>query len=96
MSTPAGTSEGHCWCCGKTYSEGELVRLGKHPEAAVCFVCARFLHRQATERTDRLRPSVAARARDVVRHGRATVMSHGWHQRPIVGPALKWIDGKLP
>ena len=38
-----------CWCCGRHYPEDSLVRLGSHPEAGVCFQCAKFLHRRARE-----------------------------------------------
>jgi hypothetical protein len=96
-SDVAEQEDGHpCWCCGRTFPESSLFRLGAHPEAAVCFVCARFLHRQARQRADALHPSTSARARSVVRHARATVMDHGWQGRPVVGPALRWIDRFLP
>lgn len=89
-------SGSRCWCCGRTYPESALLRLGEHPEVAVCFGCARFLHRRATEEADAFRPSVAARGRSVVRHARRTVMKHGWQGRPVVGPVLRWVDRFLP
>jgi hypothetical protein len=27
---------------------------------------------------------------------RGQVMSRGWHERPVVGPALKWINRHAP
>lgn len=61
-STPAdaesvGAGGGaECWCCGHDYSAERLVHLGSHPEVGVCLRCAHFLHRQAGQREDALRP----------------------------------------
>lgn len=90
----AGTVE--CWCCGHGYEESAVVRLGEHPEVAVCLRCAHFLHNQARGREDAQRPSPAARARDALRAGRRFVMSHGWHQKPVIGPVLRWLGPRLP
>jgi hypothetical protein len=92
----AKESSSRCWCCGQPAAESALLRLGEHPEVAVCFGCARFLHRRAREELDASRPSAAARGRSVVRSARRTVMRHGWQGRPIVGPALRWLDRFLP
>jgi hypothetical protein len=96
LETAAGVGGGPCWCCGKSYPEAALVRLGMHPEVAVCFACARFLDRRATEQIDALRPSAAARGRTVVRQARSTVIEHGWQHLPILGTLLRWIDKRLP
>lgn len=85
-----------CWCCGHEYSESELVRLGEHPEVAVCSRCARFLVRRSRQRADALDSSMAARARSVLTKGRDVVVEHGWHRLPVVGPALRWIGDHLP
>jgi hypothetical protein len=42
---PANTAdssgdEADCWCCGQRYPNERLVRLGSHPEVAVCAVRA--------------------------------------------------------
>jgi hypothetical protein len=78
------------------FDERALVRLGSHPEVAVCLRCVRFLGRQARARADETRPSLAARARDVARAGRREVMRRSWHNRPLVGPALRWLGQRLP
>ena len=52
-----------CWCCGSSFPEEQVVRLGQHPEAAVCLDCALFLNRRALQRRDVLSPSLAGRAR---------------------------------
>jgi len=33
------------WCCGNQYADDQVVRLGRHPEVAVCLGCARYLNR---------------------------------------------------
>jgi hypothetical protein len=85
-----------CWCCDHTFDESQVVRLGSHPEVAVCLECARFLQRRARERHDALRPSVAAQVRSRVRAGRETVVERGWHTRPVLGPFLRRLDRFLP
>ena len=85
-----------CWCCGQAYPEADLVRLGQHPEVGVCARCAHWLHRRAQERIDEHQPGPAAWARGGVRRVRAAVMHRGWHDRPLVGPLLRWIDRHLP
>ena len=99
MTISQQTSEpatGQCWCCGRTRTESQLLHLNDHPEVAVCFGCARFLRRRATEQEDLSRPSAAARGRSVVRRVRSTVMEHGWQGRPVVGPVLRWVDKHMP
>jgi hypothetical protein len=92
---PAGG--GHeCWCCGEEYSTERLVHLGNHPEVEVCLGCAHFLHQQAGQREDALRPSVAGRLRDALRSGRRVVMDHHWHRRPVIGRPLRWLGRYLP
>lgn len=56
-----------CWCCGKTYPEPELVRLGRHPEVAVCLPCTHYLHRQARGREAAARPSISDTLRAIAR-----------------------------
>ena len=62
----SGGGDTDCWCCGQRYPNEQLVRLGSHPEVAVCVRCAHFLHQQAVHREDALRPSIGSRLRDWV------------------------------
>src|SRR3954453_3696210 len=59
--TGGPSGEGACWCSGQLLSEPDVLRLGEHPEAAVCLGCAHFLHQRARAREDEARPSPAAR-----------------------------------
>ena len=94
---PAGPrGDASCWCCGRRYPDGRLLRLGSHPEVAVCLGCAHFLHRQAREMEDAVRPSVAGRARDGLRDVRRMVLRRRWHQRPVVGRPLRWLGRHVP
>jgi hypothetical protein len=85
-----------CWCCGGEFSEHDVVRLGSHPEVAVCPGCARYLHRQARALADHDEPSMPGRARGVVRGARTWVVSRGWHRLPVIGPLLQRLDRHLP
>jgi hypothetical protein len=85
-----------CWCCGSAGPEGTVVRLGNHPEVAVCLRCARFLHLQARAREDAVRTSPAARARDALRAGRRFVIQHGWHRMPVIGAVLRRLGRHTP
>ena len=85
-----------CWCCGARRPPGEVVRLGNHPEVALCFRCAHWAHHQARSSEDATRPTPAARVRDVLRAGRREVMRRGWHHKPILGPVLRWLGPRLP
>ncbi len=85
-----------CWCCGSAYQEPELVRLGSHPEVAVCLRCAHFLHQQALGREDAQRPTPASRMRDALRSARRVVMQRQWHQKPVIGRPLRWLGRRLP
>jgi hypothetical protein len=92
----AGSGGSDCWCCGRRYPSEQLVRLGSHPEVAVCFACAHFLHQQAGQREDALRPSIAGRLRDGLRRGRRVVIERQWHRRPLIGRPLRWLGRHLP
>jgi hypothetical protein len=85
-----------CWCCGQPYAESQLVRLGSHPEAAVCPRCAAYLHRQARARQDAQRPTPAARVRTAELRVRGYVVDRGWHRNRYVGPWLRWLGDHLP
>jgi hypothetical protein len=85
-----------CWCCGQARGEADVVRLGSHPEVAVCLGCARFLHQRARAREDSLRPSPGTRVRNAIRAGRSFVVQRGWQDRRLLGPLLRRLDRHLP
>jgi len=93
-----GESDGQvsCWCCGSSQAEASVVRLGNHPEVAVCLRCAHFLHQQARGREDAVRTSPAIRARDALRTVRRFVIQHGWHQKPAIGRLLRRLGRHTP
>ena len=72
-----------CWCCGQHQSTEDVVHLGDHPEVAVCLGCAHFLHQRA-------------RARDGLRAVRNLVMARRWHEKPLIGPVLRWLGTRMP
>jgi hypothetical protein len=99
MRTVSETMEAlaaECWCCGATFAEPDLVRLGQHPEVGVCLGCTQYLYRRRTERRDSVRPSLGAEIRNMVRAVRAAVIARGWAHRPVIGRVLRWIDRRLP
>jgi hypothetical protein len=73
-----------------------VVRLGGHPEVAVCLPCAHVLHQQARGLEDADRPSLAGRLRAGLRVGRRLVMRRGWQHAPVIGPVLRWLGPRLP
>jgi hypothetical protein len=83
-----------CWCCGDQTPPERVVHLGSHPEVAVCGGCAAYLHRRAKEQ----QPSTPAtrRVRGAAGAVRRTVIERGWHERPVVGRALRWLDRRSP
>jgi hypothetical protein len=85
-----------CWCCGKPVPEEELVRLGQHPEVGVCQGCARWLQRRAVARRDDQHLSASGRLRSGVRAMRGTVIERGWHEMPVVGRFLRYVNRYLP
>jgi hypothetical protein len=92
----AGPMLSACWCCDSSYPEHQLLRLGEHPEVAVCARCAQSLHRRAVERHDEQHPTTAARLRGAIRTVRRRVVNKGWHQQPVIGKVLRRIDRHLP
>src|SRR5215471_13618285 len=87
------TGESTCWCCGQVRAEDALVHLGDHPEVGICINCVHFLRRRALDREARMLRQRLRRAADSVR---ADVMAHGWHERPVIGSALRWLNRHLP
>ena len=87
------TGKSDCWCCGRLISEEALVRLGNHPEVGVCVSCVRFLGRRARDyQMSVTRKQLRGAAGSI----RGEVISRGWHERPVVGPVLRWIDRHVP
>ena len=85
-----------CWCCGSTFAEQDLVRLGNHPEVGVCPGCAQWLHRRARSDADerrRIPSAILLRGLDAARGG---VMRAGAQDWPIIGAALRRLDRHLP
>ncbi|RZU13904.1 hypothetical protein EV645_4761 [Kribbella rubisoli] len=85
-----------CWCCGNQFEEHDLLRLGSHPEAAVCFNCARFLHRRAVGQEDQRRTTLAGRIRTGITGVREWIIAHNWHRLPLLGSLLQRLDRHLP
>jgi hypothetical protein len=85
-----------CWCCGNTYGEENLIRLGQHPEVGVCLTCARWLQRRAVQRHDEQHPSWQAELRSRVDSIRNAVIRRGWHRQGAFGKFLRWINRYLP
>jgi hypothetical protein len=87
------TGESSCWCCGRIEANDALVHLGSHPEVGICINCVHFLRRRARDyQATMLRQRLRGTA-DAVRN---QVMARGWHQRPVIGPALQWLNRHLP
>jgi len=88
-------SEGvpHCWCCGNSYPENDLVHLGEHPEVAVCAACARYLNRRSRAATS---TATSRRLYVTAQKVRDAVTARGWHEHPKIGPSLTWIDRHVP
>ncbi|MGH3149321.1 MAG: hypothetical protein ACRDOB_01125 [Streptosporangiaceae bacterium] len=92
-TTTDQTEQSRCWCCGKIRSEETLVRLGNHPEVGICISCVHFLRRRARDhQATVMRQTLRGTAESI----RREVMARGWHQRPVVGPALQWLNRHLP
>ncbi|WP_300602564.1 hypothetical protein [Trebonia sp.] len=87
------TGEGSCWCCGRAAAEDTVVRLGSHPEVGICVNCVHSLRRRAR---DLQATALRRRLRAAGESARREVMARGWHERPVIGPALRWINQHLP
>jgi len=85
-----------CWCCGDDFPEERLLRLGSHPEVAVCLRCSVRLVRQARAKHEALHPSLTARLHEVVAGARQTVVRLGLDRLPVVGPGFRWLGDHLP
>jgi hypothetical protein len=96
VTTTVQDGPDRCWCCGAARPAGDLIPLGRHPEVVVCLRCAHTLHQRARAREDERQASPAARARDLLRAGRRTVVRRGWHRLPVLGPLLRRLGPRLP
>ena len=85
-----------CWCCGNTFDDAELTRLGAHPEVGVCAGCALWLHRRARFASDKGKRRPGALLRQGVARARERVMRAGVHHWPLIGPLLRRLDRHLP
>jgi uncharacterized protein CbrC (UPF0167 family) len=85
-----------CWCCGQERPAASAVHLGSHPEVQICPQCAHYLWRRAVQRRDQLHPSAMSRVRGGMWSVRDLVVRKGWHRKPVVGDALRWIGRHLP
>jgi hypothetical protein len=87
------TGQSRCWCCGQNTAEDALVRLEGHPEVGICINCVHFLHRRARDHQATVMRQRLRGAADSIRD---EVMTRGWHQRPVIGPVLRWVNRHLP
>lgn len=85
-----------CWCCGAAERPELMVHLHDHPEVALCRGCARWVAQRARAIDDQVTPGALAPARDLVRRIRKFVIARGWHEHPLLGRPLRWIDKRLP
>ena len=85
-----------CWCCGNSFDEQDLTRLGSHPEAAVCTGCAHWLARRARSASETGRRTPGATARRAVAAVRGRVMRAGAQDWPVIGSLLRRLDRHLP
>jgi hypothetical protein len=90
------TGHNDCWCCGKTFGEDTLVRLGAHPEVGVCLQCAIWLKRRALAHHHKQHPSLPGRLLSEIDTVRNKVIERGWHNHPWLGPLLRRINRYLP
>ena len=85
-----------CWCCGNTFDESDLTRLGTHPEVGVCRSCAKWLHRRARSAGETGRRAPGAWVLGAVDSARGRVMRGGVHDWPLIGPLVRRVDRRLP
>lgn len=97
MTTPSQAADeaaqASCWCCGRATAQNSLVHLGNHPEVGVCVNCTRFLSRRAR---DLQATAVRMRLRKAAEGIRRDVMARDLHNRPVIGPVLRWVNQRSP
>jgi hypothetical protein len=72
------------------------VRLGHHPEVALCLGCARWAAKRAWEIEDRARTGPVVGVRNRFRALRRAVVDRGWHRHRLLGGPLRWVGKRLP
>jgi hypothetical protein len=85
-----------CWCCGNTFDEADLSRLGSHPEVGVCAGCAQWLHRRARSASDTGHRTPATVLRRGITVTRDRVMRAGAQDWPVIGSLLRRLNRHLP
>ena len=85
-----------CWCCGAVDDPYLMVRLGNHPEVALCRACARWAAKRASEIDDRSGSGVLVVVRGRLRAARKGVIRRGWHENGVLGRPLRWLGRYLP
>lgn len=96
LTVPLLDEAPECWCCGESFHEDQLVRLGEHPEVGLCMNCALWVHRRARALGDEGRRGPGARGRRAVDAARERVIRSGVHDWPVLGAILRRIDRHLP
>ena len=94
----AGEASGElaCWCCGRPGRGDRMVRLGDHPEVALCLACARWAGKQAAAIEDQGRAGPMVTMRGWLRQARTAAIRRNWHRHPIFGPAVRWVGKRWP
>ncbi len=92
--TDAPDGRPSCWCCGNRKPETRLLRLDARPEAAVCLECVTNLRQRARAHEDS--PPVVRQLHATANRIRDAATSTGLHNRPVIGPALRWINRRSP
>jgi hypothetical protein len=93
QSAGGQAGERTCWCCGHKSPEDALVHLSLHPEVGICISCVHFLQRRAR---DYQATTARRRLRGAAESVRSQVIARDWHQRPVIGPVLRWLNRHLP
>ena len=71
----------------------EHLRSEGYIRKCLMHVLKRFLGRRARDyQASVLRKRLRSTAESI----RGEVMSRGWHERPVIGPALMWINRHVP
>ncbi len=102
METPEDTAQerpeppGRCWCCGSIGDPRLLVRLGNHPEVAMCLPCARWAAKEAGAIEDRGKTGPLVTVRNGFRRLRREVLDRNWHRHRVFGRPLRWLGKHLP
>jgi len=85
-----------CWCCGRSFPEAGILRLGARPEARVCVNCTISLRSRARERMAENKGPWSRWQAQALHRCRDYVMDHRWHERPVIGPVLRWFNRHMP